>query len=98
LKVQWSAARRANGYRLDGTQTFYYPNGGKQWQATFIDGRRTGTETCWSESGAKRRERTYAGYGSWTWRIFDGSLLRAESQWKGNVLIRTNVEPDADKE
>ena len=87
VKAEWSAARRASGYRLEGTQTFYYRNGRKQWQATFVDGRRTGVETWWSDAGVKQWERTYAADGSWTWRIFDRGELKEESRWKGKVLV-----------
>ena len=87
-KANWSGAIRGNGYRLEGTQTFYYPNGRKQWEATFVDGRRTGMETWWTETGAKAWEKEYAADGAWTWRVFDpAGHASAESRWKGKDLL-----------
>jgi formylglycine-generating enzyme required for sulfatase activity len=88
LKVEWKAAIRANGYRLEGTQTFYYPSGRKQWTATFSDGRKEGSETWWSENGVRQWERIYGADGAWSWRIFDGAgRLTAESKWQGKQLM-----------
>ena len=87
LKAEWKAAVRANGYRLEGVQTFFYPNGRKEWDATFADGRREGTETWWSESGVREWEKRYGADGACTWRIFDASgRVTAESRWQGKDL------------
>ncbi len=51
-------------YRLQGPRVFKYPNGRKQWEAQFRDGRRVGTETWWSESGRKEWEKIWAADGS----------------------------------
>jgi len=78
----------ANRYLLDGVQTFKFPNGKKQWEATFKAGRRIGTETRWDNGGRKRWEKTWSGEGAWTWRIFDAQGRQtAESKWKGKDLI-----------
>jgi formylglycine-generating enzyme required for sulfatase activity len=91
LKAEWKAAVRANGYRLEGPQTFYYPNGRKQWEAAFANGRKQGVETWWSDAGVKQWERTYAADGVWTWRIFDGAgLVTAESKWKNKQLLEAS--------
>jgi formylglycine-generating enzyme required for sulfatase activity len=87
-KATWSASTGYSGYRLDGQQIFYYPNGQKQWEATFSDGRRLGTETWWGEDGRKEWQRVYSPDGSWTWRIFGSAgQVAAESQWKGKDLV-----------
>jgi formylglycine-generating enzyme required for sulfatase activity len=80
-------------YRLQGTQTFYYPNHRKQWEVNYNQGRKTGVETYWDEDGRKRWERRYSSDGQWTWSIFDAAgKITAESRWKGKELIEANPE------
>jgi hypothetical protein len=88
-RCTWSAGVTNDGrYLLDGVQTFYYPDGRKQWEATFQAGRRVGTETLWAPDGKKRWEKSYSADGEWTWRIFDREGRQtAESNWKGKVLL-----------
>ena len=75
-------------YRLQGEQTFRWPNGRKQWQATYDHGRKTGVETYWSSDGRKQWERHYQAGGAWTWTIFDpAGHVAAESRWKGKDLL-----------
>jgi hypothetical protein len=77
-----------NRFLLDGEQTFYYPNGRKQWQANFRAGRRTGVETWWNEDGGTRWQRRYESEDFWTWKIFDArGQLKAESRWQGKRLV-----------
>jgi len=74
----------AGDWRLDGTQTFFYESGAKQWESSYTAGRRTGTETFWNENGGKAWERAFDAKGRWTWRIFDASGKQiAESKWDG---------------
>jgi hypothetical protein len=89
LRATWSAGFAPDGrYVLHGAQIFYYPNGRKQWEATFKSGRRTGVETWWNAAGDKQSERVYASDGTWTWRIVDFSgKLQAESRWRGKKLL-----------
>jgi len=78
-------------YRLEGTQTFYYPDRRKQWEVTYEHGRKTGVETFWDADGRKQWERSYPRDGAWTWRIFDRSgSVTAESRWKGKNLVDAN--------
>jgi formylglycine-generating enzyme required for sulfatase activity len=88
LKCEWTGGIASGGnYRLDGTQTFYYEDGTKQWESTYTAGRRTGTETFWSSDGKEKWERVFDTTGGWTWRIFgDDGQLRAQSTWKGKTL------------
>jgi formylglycine-generating enzyme required for sulfatase activity len=88
-KAEWSAGiSAANRYVLEGRQIFYYENGRKQWESTFIAGRPTGTETYWDPSGHKQWEKIHAAGGAWTWRLFDESgRATSESQWKGKDLV-----------
>ena len=87
--AQWSGGIASDGnYRLDGTQTFVYASGAKQWESTYAAGRRVGTETFWSPDGQKKWERIFDPSGTWTWRIFDEEgKVQAGSTWKGKTLI-----------
>ena len=92
--AEWSAGISPTDgrYRLDGRQTFHYPGGGKQWEATFAAGRRIGTETWWNPSGAKVWEKQWSPDGTWTWRIFDAKgTLSAESTWQGKDLLEARI-------
>ena len=80
-------------FRLEGTQTFYYPDRRKQWEVSYRQGRKTGVETYWGADGRKEWERSYAADGGWTWKIFDrGGRVTAESRWKGKELLEANTE------
>lgn len=58
-RATWSARTCPNGrYLLDGVETDYYENGRKQHRATYVSGRKTGTETFWLPDGTKL----------WSWR------------------------------
>jgi hypothetical protein len=73
---------------ITGTQVFRYPGGAKEWEVSYVNGRKTGTETWWSESGQKEWEKTYAADGSWDWKLFDAAgRVTAESVWKGKDLV-----------
>ena len=84
LKAEWSARTTRDGrYLLDGKETHYWNNGTRQWDVTFQNGRKTGTETYWGPDGKKR----------WAWqhRANDPSIWtqwwpdgkkKAESTWK----------------
>jgi formylglycine-generating enzyme required for sulfatase activity len=90
---EWSAGISAGDgkYRLEGRQTFYYFSGGKQWEATFRAGRRTGTETLWRANGSKVWEKIHEADGTWRWLVFDQSGKQtAESSWNGKDLIQAN--------
>lgn len=78
-------------YRLNGVQTFYYPDHKKLWEVTYKNGRKTGTETQWNPGGSKRWERHYEPNGQWTWIIFNaGGKVTAESRWDGKDLLDAN--------
>jgi formylglycine-generating enzyme required for sulfatase activity len=80
-------------FRLEGTQTFYCGDHRKQWEVSYLHGRKTGVETFWNEAGRKEWERSYAADGTWTWRVFDrAGRVAAESRWKGKDLVDANTE------
>ena len=93
LKTSWSARTCANGrYLLDGVQTCYYPDGGKEYEVTYENGRKTGSETYWTSDGAK----------AWSWRhdatdntsiwmhYWANGLRRIESHWSNFPQARDN--------
>jgi len=80
-------------YRLEGKQTFYYPDHKKLWEVTYDHGRKIGVETLWNLDGSKRWERHHTGGGEWTWTIFNpAGGVTAESRWKGKDLLDANPE------
>jgi hypothetical protein len=85
----WGGGIASDGnYWLEGTQTFYYRNGSKQWESTYAAGKRVGTETYWTPDGKKKWERVFGNDGTWTWRTFDRSgKVKAESKWNGKTLV-----------
>lgn len=92
-KAAWSAGIGDDGrYLLEGKQTIYYRNGQKQWETNYHLGFKTGTETFWSEKGAKLWEKTYGNNGEWTWRLYgkDGKVT-AESNWKNKTLVQAKL-------
>jgi antitoxin component YwqK of YwqJK toxin-antitoxin module len=92
-KAIWSAGFTRDGrYVLNGRQTFFYPNGKKQWESDYVAGHRTGVETFWRETGAKEWERSFAADGAWTWTLFDTSgRIKAQSRWHGKQLLDANT-------
>ncbi len=77
-----------SGVLLTGKQVFSYADGKKMWDVSYADGRKTGTETWWNESGRKEWEKTYSADGKWDWKVFDPSgKVTAESWWQGKNLL-----------
>ncbi len=92
-KAVWSAGFTPdNRYVLNGRQTFFYPSGRKQWEATYVAGRKTGVETFWNAAGAKEWERSFAPDGIWIWTLYGpGDRITAQSRWRGKKLIDANT-------
>ena len=69
---------------LDGKESFAYASGAKQYEVTYADGRRTGTETYWREDGAVQWRRAYTPEGRCTWTHFwPNGQKKCESIWIG---------------
>jgi hypothetical protein len=93
LKVTYSAGTGRNGkYLLDGTETWYYENGSKQWEINFKAGRRIGTETYWACCGEKQWQKVYSDDGTYQWTVWgpDGKF-RAASKWNGKILLNYDI-------
>ncbi len=88
-RATWTAGIGDDGcYLLQGLQTFYYENGNKQWQATFVAGQKRGSESFWADDGNKLWERDYSSGGTWEWTLFDESgHVKARSRWRGKELL-----------
>jgi len=92
-RVEWSTGLANDGrILLEGTQTFYYENGSKQWVSSYHLGKKTGEETLYRQDGSKQWEKSYAADGTWTWRNFDDAGRQtSQSKWQGKTLISYNL-------
>jgi len=84
-KATWSAGRGNDGrYLLHGTETWYYPGGGKQYEAHYALGRKTGTETLWRVDGSRAWAWDHQADGSSRWtQWWEQGGTKAESTWSG---------------
>ncbi len=90
LKSTWSARICPNGrYLLHGELIDYYPDGSKQHQALYENGRKTGGETYWSKDGQIE----------WMWQR---DLKKKQGIWtqywpNGNKKVESvwNIKPEA---
>jgi hypothetical protein len=82
-RAVYSAGIADNGrFLLQGTQTWYYPNGQKQWQADYRLGRKTGPETYWSENGSKVWQWEYRKDGTSVWtQWWPSTIKKSRSTW-----------------
>ncbi len=90
VKSKWSARICPNGrYLLHGEMLDYYPSGKLQHQVTYENGRKSGTETFWSEDGKVlwtwTRDLT-TNTGVWT-QYWPNGQKKVESHW--------NLRPEA---
>lgn len=83
--ITWSGGLADDGrYLLDGTETWRFPDGRKQYEVTYRLGRRAGTETLWRADGsiAWQWQHEDPDAGTWT-QFWPGGNKRAESHWRG---------------
>ena len=93
-QITWTSGVADDGrVLLQGTETWYYPGGTKQREATYRLGVKTGAETYWSPTGTKIWEWHHRDDGNSEWTTYwsDGTK-RSESTWNNHELI-----PDTDK-
>ena len=72
-----------------GSYTRWYDSGGKEYQASFLDGRKHGTETRWHQNGQKHAEAHYVnGQRHGVSRTWDesGTLRKEEHHANGRPL------------
>ena len=98
-KVVYSAGIDEDGrFVLHGTQTWYYPDGQKQWDTAFESSRRVGVETWWSPEGTKGWQWRYNKDGTKTWTVWrpDGRI-KAQSRWRGDVLLAFQIDGELEQ-
>jgi hypothetical protein len=91
MRSTWSARICPNGrYLLNGLETDYYDNGQKEHEVTYVNGRKSGKETFWSDKGVKM----------WTWdcnlenntavwsQYWSNGNKRVESHWETKPKAR----------
>ncbi|MHC4062871.1 MAG: toxin-antitoxin system YwqK family antitoxin, partial [Planctomycetota bacterium] len=86
VKVTWGAGVDQEGrYVLHGTETWYYENGQKQWQAEYSAGRRVGAETYWARDGKRQWKKMVNYDGTYHWTVWrpDGKV-RGKSTWEAS--------------
>ena len=67
---------------LDGAELYAYPGGAKQYEVTYAQGRKTGTETYLRADGSVQWQRVYSPEGRCTWTQFwPNSKKKSESIW-----------------
>jgi hypothetical protein len=84
IKAKWSGRKHPDGrYLLHGQQTFFYENGPKQWEASFDDGRKVGTESLWDRESRKVWiwEHQHNGTSRWT-QFWANGQKKHESTWR----------------
>jgi hypothetical protein len=88
-KATWSGTRDGNGrYVLSGRETWYYPDGGKEYEAHWKDGIKTGTETCWDATGRKVWEWEHQPQGVSVWtHYWSNGQRKQESHWRAGRCV-----------
>jgi hypothetical protein len=83
-RFEWSAGIGDDGrYLLHGTDTWYYPDGRKLYEAQYQLGRKTATETCWRADGSRQWEWSHLGDATSVWtQWWENGTRKAESTWK----------------
>lgn len=84
IKARWSGKVLPEGrFLLDGSETWYFPGGAKQYEVQWRNGVKTGLEILWREDGGKiwQWEHRADGVSVWTQYWPNGRPKRV-SQWK----------------
>jgi hypothetical protein len=91
LRSQWWARICSNGrYLLDGTETDFYDTGAKQYEVTYVNGRKTGEETFWSRDGKKLwswQHDLENHHAVWT-QFWPNGKKKIESNWNTQPVAR----------
>jgi hypothetical protein len=83
-------------YLLHGTETWYYPNGQKQWEARYDKGQKLGEETLWTAEGKKIWSWDHRKDGTSVWtHWWPNGKKKYESTWKNKetVSVVTSWDP-----
>jgi len=84
-KATWSAKTCTDGrYLLHGTETWYYEDGTKQYEAQYYNGKKINSETYWGPDGRKAwlwDHNEPDGTSTWT-QYWSNGLKKVESNWQ----------------
>ena len=88
-KATWSGHRDGSGrYVLSGKEVWHYSDGGKEYEATWQDGFKTGTETYWDASGRKIWEWEHQPEGTSVWtHYWPEGQKKQESHWRAGRCV-----------
>ena len=91
VKAIWNAGIGDDGrYILHGAETWYYPNGRKQWETMYDKGKKTGEETYWDRNGKKLWSWKYENDGSAIWsHWYSDGHLKSQSIWRNKMCQGT---------
>lgn len=83
LKVSWNGRRDTSGrFVLDGPEAWFFPDGKKQYEATWHNGRKAGVETLWDANGRKVWEWSNNPDGESIWtHYWANGRKKSESHW-----------------
>lgn len=84
LKATWSAGVGDDGrYLLHGKETWFFPDGKRQYEVSYQLGQKVGTETLWRHDGSVewQWEHDRAGTSRWT-QFWESGAKKAESIWR----------------
>jgi len=91
LRATWKARLTPGGrYLLNGIEKYYYPNGKKQREVKWVNGRRDGIETLWESDGTRIWSWNHDlanNVSTWT-HWWKNGQKRLESQWNTNPTAR----------
>lgn len=96
IKVRWNVRRDTSGrFVLDGPETWFFPDGKKEYDAEWHDGQKVGDETLWDVNGHKVWEWNHNpdGVSVWT-HYWPNGLKKSESQWRDQRCTGTATEWD----
>jgi antitoxin component YwqK of YwqJK toxin-antitoxin module len=85
VKAAWSGRIAPSGrFVLDGAETWFYPDGKKQYEVTWRSGAKAGAETYWREDGGKAWEWEHRADGTKIWtQYWRGGKMKSRSGWRG---------------
>ena len=83
-RATWTGGAADNGrFLLHGIETWYYENGQKQWEVTYMLGQKVGTETHWSPQGKKEWQWQHREDGTSVWtQWWPNGRKKALSFWR----------------
>ncbi len=84
VKIRYHGGVADNGrFLLDGTETWYYENGHKQYEATYRLGRKVGKETYWRPDGTRKWQWEHREDGTSVWtQWWSNGRMKARSTWR----------------